>query len=158
MTDPFSDYVVLLDGIEQIPMTAREAPNLSAEQRAVVVSQVVALVRDRVLPQSAREDAGLAALLDDGGGRVDRAPSPRRTDHDAILAPINELARANPENAARVQELLYRVHTAIAGYFSEAEMMLAGLGNDEEPSERPLRTGPARGLGCNYTGPSAWFG
>jgi hypothetical protein len=158
MTDPFSEYVALLDGIEQIPITAREAPRLSAEQRVVVVSQVVALVRDRVLPQSALEDAGLDALLDDGGGRIDGAPRSHGADHDAILAPINELARANPEDPARVQELLYRVHTAIAGHFSEAEVMLAGLGNDEEPSARPLQSGPARGVGDDCTGPSAWFG
>jgi len=170
MNDAFSDYVTLLDDIEQIPVTAREARNLSAEQRAVVMAQVVALIRDRVLPQSDREGAGLEALLDDGRGpfdrgrrgRFDHAAHVSVTDHDAILAPVDELARANPSDGARVQELLYRVHAAVAGHFSEAEVMLAAVGQEEEPAPGAARTGvptgPGAALGPDVIRPSPWFG
>lgn len=158
MTDAFSEYVALLDDIEQIPATAREAPNLSAEQRAVVMARVVALVRDRVVPQSEREGAGLDALFDDGRGSFDRAASAGVTDQDAILAPIDELARANPKDGARVQELLYRVHAAVAGCFNEAEVMLAAVGDDEEPARGAVRTGPGRVGGVGDIRPSPWFG
>ena len=158
MTDSFSEYVTLLDDIEQIPATAREAPNLPAEQRAVVMARVVALVRDRVLPQSKREGAGLDALLDDGRGSFDSAASAGVTGHDAILAPIDELASANPQDGARVQELLYRVHAAVAGRFSEAEVMLAAVGDEDEPARGAARPRPGRVGGGGDMRPSPWFG
>src|ERR1700733_9310958 len=65
MSEVFSQYVTLVDEIEQIPIMARESRTLSPEQRTAVMAQVVALVRDRVLPQSDRDCASREALLDD---------------------------------------------------------------------------------------------
>jgi hypothetical protein len=162
MTDVFSQYVTLLDEIEQIPTMARESPSLSTAQRAALMARVVELVRDRVIPQSERDYAGRAALLDDGGGGPSTAMVAGVTlgsaDHDAILARLDELARANPSNAARVQRLLYGVHAAIAGHFSEAELMLASGGDDEEPVARPGRITGRRLDRNEYAGASAWFG
>ena len=146
MTDVFSQYVTLLDEIEQIPVTARESRTMSAQQRAAAVAGVVELVRERVLPQSDRDCAGREALFDDGSGAALRA-----ADHDAILASLEGLERVNPASAARVQKLLYRLHAAIAGHFSEAELMLTSTGEDELLLRAPF----AR---REYVGPSAWFG
>jgi hypothetical protein len=163
MTDAFSEYLILLDDIEQIPLAARESPRRSAEERAAVVARVVELVRDRVLPQSDREEAGLEALLDDGHTGFGDAPQASDVaGHDAILALADELTRANPEDGGRVQELLYRVHAAIAGHFGEAELIHASMGGEEplvaSPSvgvrERSLAETRAR----VHTGPSTWFG
>ncbi|HEY4828095.1 MAG TPA: hypothetical protein VIH85_15070 [Solirubrobacteraceae bacterium] len=148
MSDVFSEYVTLFDEIEQIPVTARESRLLSVPQRAEAVARVVELVRDRVLPQSDRDCAGREALLDDGSGGALRLP-----DHDAILAPLEELDRVDPADGARVQELLYRLHAVISGHFSEAEVMLTSMG-DDEPAPR---TG-GRFVRREYARPSAWFG
>jgi hypothetical protein len=177
MNDAFSDYLTLLDDIEQLPLAARESPSLSAEERATVVARVVELVRNRVVPQSDREEAGREALLDDGGSASRGAPATQAAGlagHDAILAPIDELVDANPKDGARVQELLYRVHTAIACRFGEAELIHASMPDEEPPAIRasPLGPGPSVGkLGTRspalfvgmpgrrvQTGPSAWFG
>lgn len=143
MTDVFSQYVTLLDEIEQIPVTARESRTMSVSERAAAVAGVVELVRVRVLPQSDRDCAGRDALLDDGSGALLRS-----ADHDAILAAVEALERVNPASAARVQKLLYRVHAAIAGHFSEAEVMLTSTGGEDAVVF----------VRREYVGPSAWFG
>jgi hypothetical protein len=162
VTDVFSQYVTLLDEIEQIPTVARQSPALTTAQRAKVVAHVVELVRDRVLPQSDRDRAGREALLDDGGGMVSVAAVTDvmvgSADHDAILEPLDELARANPSDARRVQSLLYRVHAAIAGHFSEAELMLASMGEDMDIAQRAPRITGGRGAGRECAGASRWFG
>lgn len=164
MTDAFSEYVTLLDEIERIPVAAQASAGLSSEQRAATVARMVELVRDRVLPQSDREEAGLQALLGDGPAAFART---RETsgwvDHDAILAPVDELARADPRDGARVQELLYRLHAAVARHFGEAELILstAGLG-DQSPKPGSLTAASRRRATKtshrDHTGPSAWFG
>ena len=147
MNDPFAEYVELLDDIERIPVTAREAPKLSPEQRAAAVSQVVTLVRDRVLPQSDREDAGLDALLDDGSELSSGALMAGLDYHDAILARVDELAGASPADVIHVQELLYGLHSALAGHFSEAEVILSS--RVEYELAAPVTV---------HSGASSWFG
>jgi hypothetical protein len=162
VTDVFSQYVTLLDEIEQIPTVARQSRALTTAQRAEAVARVVELVRDRVLPQSDRYRAGREALLDDGGGMVSVAAvmdvSVGSADHEAILEPLDELARANPSDAVRVQSLLYRVHAAIAGRFSEAELMLASMGDDVDVAPRAQRITGGRFAQREYAGASRWFG
>jgi hypothetical protein len=160
MTDAFSEYVMLLDDIEQIPVAARASPSLSTEQRGATIARVVELVRDRVLPQSDREDAGLEALLGDRLTALARTPGASGTaGRGAILAPVDELTRADPKDGARVQELLYRIHAAVAGRFGEAELMLASAGIEEPPRHgaSPDPSAGERSPG-DHTGPSTWFG
>src|ERR1700733_1927980 len=111
MTDVFSQYVTLLDEIERIPIMARESRQLSSEQRAELMARVVELVRNRVLPQSDRDFAGRQALLDDEDAldALARGLAAGDPDHAAILVPLDDLARANPSDAARVQPLMYAV-------------------------------------------------
>jgi hypothetical protein len=157
MSDPCSEYVALLDGVKQIPLAARQSPTLSTEQRADAMARVVELVRDRVLPQSHREKAGLEALLDDRVAGLARAP-----DHDAITAPVDELARADPRDGVRVQDLLYRLYAAIAGHFGEAELLLDAAVVEEPPILGVSVPTSARSandaLGRESAGPSRWFG
>jgi hypothetical protein len=164
LTDAFSDYVVLLDEIGQIPAAARASPNLSTEQRAATVAQVVELVRNRVLPQSDREEACLETLLGDELTALAHARRvPETTDHDAILAPVAELTHADPQDGARIQTLLYRIHAAIAGHFGEAELILAPA-QLEEPAPRHGASPGSSDLHASerghryHPGPSAWFG
>lgn len=162
MTDVFSQYVTLLDEIEQIPVVARRSRSLTTAERAEAVARVVELVRERVLPQSERDRAGRQALLDDGGGMVSVAAmtdvmlgSPGR---DPILEPLDELAEVNPTDVVRVQQLLYRVHAAVAGHFSEAELMLASMGDDADLVQRRPRITGRRFAEREYAGASRWFG
>jgi hypothetical protein len=158
MSDVFSQYVTLVDEIEQIPIMARQSRTLSTEQRTAVMARVVALVRDRVLPQSDRDCASREALLDDEDAS-DRAAAAGVGDHDAILAPLDELAGANPSDAARVQRLMYQVHSAIAGHFSQAELILASMSDEDyELASRAPRITGGRFVTREYARPSAWFG
>ena len=165
MTDAFSEYVALLDDVDQIPVAARELPTLSDKQRAVTMAQVVELVRRRVLPQSDREQAGLEALFDDRFAALGhaRGASGGTGDHDAIIASVDELARVDPRDAVGVQQLLYRLHAAIAGHFGEAELMLASAVVDEPlPLSRVSVAAGAHSVSDmgdrEYDGPSYWFG
>ncbi|HYB29635.1 MAG TPA: hypothetical protein VEF89_23700 [Solirubrobacteraceae bacterium] len=158
MTDEFSQYVTLLDEIEQIPVIARESPNYSAEERGATVARVVAFVRDRVLPQSDRDCAGREALFDYGGGAAVADVALRSTSHDAILARLESLARVNPTDAPRVQAVLYRLHAAIAAHFSEAELMLASMIEEGLPTRPGPRIRAREMVAVERTHPSAWFG
>lgn len=161
MTDVFLQYVTLLDEIEQIPIMARESRQLSSEQRAELMAGVVELVRNRVLPQSDRDFAGRQALLDDEDAldALNRGVVAGDREHAAILVPLDDLARANPSDAARVQRLMYAVHDAIAGRFSRAELMLASMGDDDyELAPRAPRITGDRVDRREYARPSAWFG
>lgn len=111
MSDPFSEYVTLLGDVGEIAVAARDSPSLSSEQRAATMARVLKLVRDRVLPQSDREEAGREALFDDRAAGLARAhkAAADTTDHQAIVAPVHDLAGADPHDGARVQELLYRL-------------------------------------------------
>jgi hypothetical protein len=158
----FSQYVTLLDEIEQIPVLARRSRALTTAQRADLVERVVGLVRERVLPQSDRDRAGREALLDDGVGAVSVAAVTEvmvgSADQDAMLAPLDELARTDPSDAVRVQALLYEVHAAIASHFSEAELMLASVGDDADLVQRRPRITGGRFTEREYAGASRWFG
>jgi hypothetical protein len=144
MSDAFSEYVAFLDYIEQIPVAASESSRLSPEERAVVTARVVKLVRDRVLPQSDLEAERREALLPGGvaavGGRV--GTSQRTRDHDAIVERIDDLAHVDLRDAAQVQRLLYRLHSAIAGHFGEAELTVAAASESKRA----------------YLTPHGWFG
>ena len=164
MTNPFSEYVALLGDVEQIPVVARELPSFSSEQRAATMARVVELVRDRVLPQSDLEAAGRDALFDD---RATPAGAPRAvrdtTDHEAILAQMDELAHTDPRDGARVQELLYRLHAAIAGHFGEAELMLAATAAESPPRIHGMSSGARARSDSDIderedVRPSRWFG
>jgi hypothetical protein len=160
VTDVFSQYVTLLDEIERIPIVARQSRTLTTAQRAEAVTRVVELVRERVLPQSERDRAGRQALLDDGGGIVSVAAvtDAMLGSRDPILVPLDELAQVDPSDVVRVQQLLYRVHAAIAGQFSEAELMLASMGDDADLVQRAPRITRGRFAEREYAGASRWFG
>jgi len=144
MSDAFSEYVALLDDIEHIPVAASESSRLSPEERAVVMTRILKLVRDRVLPQSDLEAERGEALLTGGiAAVVGRGGTSQHTrDHDAIVERIDDLAHADPRDEARVQMLLYRLHAAIAGHFGEAELSFAAASESER----------------NYVTPYGWFG
>ena len=164
MTDPFSEYVALLGDIEQIPVAARELPSFSCEQRAATMARVVGLVRDRVLPQSDLDEAGRDALFGDRAPLAG-APGAARdtTDHEAIATPVDELAHADPRNGTRIQELLYRLHAAIAGHFGDAELILASTVVDKPPGIHGMSIEARARSDSDIderedTGPSRWFG
>jgi hypothetical protein len=163
VTDAFSEYVALLDDVQEIPLAARESPELSTEQRAATVARVVRLVHDRVLPQSDREQAGLDTLFYGGMPAIgsDRGSTTRA--RETILTPAEELARVDPRDEARVQALLYRLHAAIASRFREAEVIVSSAAADEPPPmqhrSRPpdAWSAPDPGERDRFT-PSGWFG
>ena len=159
----FSEYVALLDDVERIPLEARQSPTLSTEERAVVVGRVVEFVRNDVLPQSDREEEGLEALFYSVVAIADDQARSRRTrDHDAIVERVDELASADPGDAGRVREHLYRLHAAIAGHFGEAELMVASASDEGSPPiarrSEPISGWPSAGTAEGEYAPSPWFG
>jgi hypothetical protein len=123
------------------------------------MARVLKLVRDRVLPQSDRDEAGRDALFDDRAAGLARAHrvAQETTDHQAIVAPVDELAHADPHDGAHVQELLYRLHAAIAGHFGDAEVILASTVTEPPPGRGGSLEARAGSL-SEKVGPSRWFG
>ena len=144
MSDAFSEYVALLDDIEHIAVAASESSRLSPEERTLVMARILKLVRDRVLPQSDREEEGLEALLPGGVAAVagPLGTSQRTRNRDAIVERIDDLAQVDPRDEAQVQMLLYRLHAAIAVRRGEAELIFATASERER----------------DYVTPYGWFG
>jgi hypothetical protein len=126
MSDAFSNYVALIESIDHIPLAAQQARTLSPEEREVVMTRVVDFVRERVMPQAELEDDGVEdvfytglAAIPEPGGTAWHAP-------DREIARLaEELAQVDPADGARMRELLYELHAAIARHFGEAELMVA---------------------------------
>lgn len=132
MSNAYSEYSTLLDGMEHIPLAASGVSRLSPEERAVVMARIIQFIRDRVLPQSDLEEEGLQALVQGELAALAGHPHARhRTrDHDAI----DELASVDPRDRVRVERLLYRIYedVAIAGDLGEAERRVASLFEGEQ--------------------------
>ena len=79
MSNASSSYVALIDNVEHIPLAARESPTLSPDERAVLIARVLDFVRDGVVPQAEREDAGIEEHLHLLGRLHGRRRSLRRT-------------------------------------------------------------------------------
>jgi hypothetical protein len=85
------------------------------------------------------------------------------TDHEAILAPVDELAYADPRDSARVQELLYRLHAAVVAHFGEAELILAASAVETPPRMHGMSSGAHTRSDSDIderedVRPSRWFG
>ena len=120
-TEPFRrEHEELKVHIDHVAQAARELPRLSPEERETVVERILGFLRDTLVPHARAEEEVLypewARLL----GFPDAA-APMVHDHEAIVARIDALERADADDVDTLQELLYGLHALIAVHFSKEE-------------------------------------
>jgi len=120
------EHGALLGDVEHIRLAAREIPDLSPEERALLRDRVLAFLRGALVPHSLLEESGLypevAAAL---GSQL--ATAPMIYDHLAIRERIVDLAEADPRDGPRLQELLYGLHALIKVHFWKEEELYLPL-------------------------------
>src|SRR5215207_4950975 len=120
-TEPFRrEHEALLEHIDHLAQAAREMPRLSEEERDRERDRILHFLRGTLLPHAKAEEDVLypewAALV----GFAD-APTPMIHDHEAIVARIERLERANTSDIDTLQELLYGLYALISVHFRKEE-------------------------------------
>jgi hemerythrin superfamily protein len=120
-TEPFrKEHEQLLEHIEHIAESAREVPRLSDEERQALRERILGFLRGTLIPHAKAEEKVLypewAKLVDFAD-----AAAPMIHDHEAIVARIERLERADIHDIDSLQELLYGLHALISVHFRKEE-------------------------------------
>ena len=120
-TEPFrNEHEQLLDHIEHIAKAAREVPRLSDEERGVLRERILGFLRGTLIPHAKAEEDVLYPAWSTLVGFPDAA-APMIHDHEAIVARIDQLARADIHDVDALQELLYGLYALISVHFRKEE-------------------------------------
>lgn len=120
-TEPFrKEHEQLLDHIEHIAKAAREMPRLSDEERGVLRERILGFLRGTLIPHAKAEEDVLYPAWSTLVGFPDAA-APMIHDHEAIVARIDQLARADIHDVDALQELLYGLYALISVHFRKEE-------------------------------------
>ena len=132
-TEPFRrEHEELLSHIEHVRQAAREVPRLSEEERKALVGRILQFLRGTLVPHAQAEEAVLypewAKLVGFEGAAV-----PMIHDHEAIVARVERLARADTADVDTLQELLYGLHALISVHFRKEEDIQLPAFDDAPP-------------------------
>jgi iron-sulfur cluster repair protein YtfE (RIC family) len=120
-TEPFrKEHEQLLEHIEHLAEAAREIPRLSAEEREALRQRILGFLRGTLIPHAKAEEQVLYPEWAKLVGFAD-APAPMLHDHEAIVARIERLERADVQDVDALQELLYGLHALISVHFRKEE-------------------------------------
>lgn len=139
LTEPIrKEHAELREHVEHIRLAAREIPDLSPEERVELRARVLDFLSDTLVPHAKVEERVLypevARLLESP-----EATAPMVYDHLAIRTRIADLADADSNDTARLQELLYGLYALIKVHLSkEEELYLPLLDTLAGPAARPL--------------------
>jgi hypothetical protein len=120
-TEPFrKEHEQLLEHIEHLAAAARELPRLSDEERDALRQRILGLLRRTLVPHAQAEEEVLypewSRLLG-----FPEAAAPMIHDHEAIVARIEWLERADSRDVDSLQELLYGLYALISVHFRKEE-------------------------------------
>lgn len=138
-TKPFLDlHAELRDHVEHLPVAAHELPDLDVDERVDVIERIVGFLSETLLPHAAAEQRVLypraARILARSDDSADVA-----VDEAAVRQRITELAAADPEDAGRLQELLYAIYALLSSHlWREEQLYLELLASDREADARRL--------------------
>jgi Hemerythrin HHE cation binding domain len=120
------EHELLLDHVEQMRVAARELPTLTTAGRTEVQASTVAFLRNMLIPHAKEEERGLYPRVGRELGHAD-ATAPMIYDHLAIGERTAALAETDPDDVARLQELLYGLHALIRVHFWKEEELYLPL-------------------------------
>jgi hemerythrin superfamily protein len=133
-TEPFRrEHEHLAEHIDHLAEAARELPRLSDDERGALRERLLAFLRGTLIPHARAEEEVLYPAWAELVGYPDAA-LPMIHDHEAIVARVDRLARADLRDIDALQELLYGLHALIGVHFrKEEDIQLAAF--DAAPPE-----------------------
>jgi iron-sulfur cluster repair protein YtfE (RIC family) len=128
------EHVALRDGADRLCEAARAVVELSPAERRAALDEVVSFLRTKVLPHTWIDERVLypevAARLGDP-----LSTASMNYDHLAIRDWVERIADADPDEPARLQELLYGLHALIEVHtWKEDQLYISALGSPSWPS------------------------
>jgi iron-sulfur cluster repair protein YtfE (RIC family) len=133
-TEPIrQEHEALLVHIEHVGQAAREVARLDRGERELLVGRILDFLRGTLVPHAKAEEEVLypewAKLVG-----YPAAAAPMVHDHEAIVARIERLERADLDDVDTLQELLYGLSALIGVHFrKEEDIQLPAF--DAAPSE-----------------------
>lgn len=120
-TQSFRDeHAALLGHVEHLRELAGRLPEMTSEQRADAVGKALGFLRGTLIPHAEAEEEVLypavAKLLGDP-----EATATMISDHRAIVARIDSLESAGPDELQVLQELLYGLYALVIVHFHKEE-------------------------------------
>lgn len=120
-TEPLrAEHRELMVHVEQIRAAARQLPDLSPEERDVLVGRIMTFVEATLAPHARREEEVLYRVIGDILGQP-RATEPMIHDHQIILETAHALGHMDAGDVQVTQELLYRLYGLIVAHFRKEE-------------------------------------
>jgi iron-sulfur cluster repair protein YtfE (RIC family) len=120
-TEAFRDeHRHLMVHVGQIRVAASEVTDLAVEERRTVVGRVLEFLRGTLMPHAEWEEQILYTVVGELLGDP-KATATMSRDYVAIGRLIEALAETDPEDVARLQELLYGLHALITVHFEKEE-------------------------------------
>ena len=134
-TAPFrEEHGHFREHIEHIRLAAREVPELSPEERRIVVDRILEFIRSELIPHAEAEEQTVYREV----GKVLAHPwstGPMIYDHMLIRRRAAELAEMDPRDGPALQEQLYALHTLIDAHFEKEEELYLPLLEGESDEE-----------------------
>ena len=136
-TTPIREDHARLDvHVQHLRAAARELPDLSQEERALLVERVCGFLRGTLVPQANAEEHVLYPEVARILGHP-QATAPMTYDHLAIKSRIASLEEADVGDVAYLQELLYGLHALVSvHWWKEEEIYLPLLDAEAGPELR----------------------
>lgn len=121
ITEPLrEEHRELMVHVEQIRAAARELPELSPAERAVLVGRITTFVEETLAPHARLEEEVLYQVIGEILGQP-RATEPMIHDHLLIRETAHLLAHTDTTDVRVTQELIYRLYGLIVAHFRKEE-------------------------------------
>ena len=114
------EHAALLEHIGHLRSLAAQLPDQDVDERAAGVERALGFLRGSLIPHARAEERVLYPAIAGLLGSPE-ATATMVSDHRAIVARIEELARTQPEALDRLQELLYGLHALLVVHFRKEE-------------------------------------
>jgi iron-sulfur cluster repair protein YtfE (RIC family) len=124
-----NEHTELLEHVSELRNAAREIPELSVEERTLLIGRILDFLNGTLVPHVALEETQIYPRLAQLLGH-EEATAPMLYDHLAIRERIVELAAAPVDDTDRLQELLYSLHVLIRTHFWKEEDLYLPLLRD----------------------------
>lgn len=120
-TQGFRDeHAALLEHVEHLRELGANVPKMQSEQRAQEVEKVLGFLRGTLIPHAEAEEEVLYPAVAQVLGDPE-ATATMISDHRAIVARIDSLESAGPDELERLQELLYGLYALVIVHFHKEE-------------------------------------
>jgi hemerythrin-like domain-containing protein len=112
--------------LRHIRVAARELPDLSPDERTLLIARILDFLRGTLIPHAAAEERGLYAEVERVLGDP-RGTDTMAYDHQAIERMTEALATTPVQWTEQLQELLYAVAALIEVHFEKEERIYLEL-------------------------------